>query len=89
MAKNFESSSPSDKKKGALEIWKRWNKLSAFTLAAAGVVLAEPALFVLAGVDVAQNYLINRFQEWRRQKKTSRGAGKTALASARARPIHA
>jgi hypothetical protein len=77
MANSFESSASSNK--GFLEFWKRFNKVSAIVLASAGVVLENLALLGLAGVDVAQNFVINRVQEGRSKRKASKGLGKAAL----------
>jgi hypothetical protein len=79
MAKSFETSASS--KKGFLEFWKKFNKVSAIVLVSAGVVLENPALLGLAGVDVAQNFVINRVQEGRSKRKASKGLGKVALAN--------
>jgi hypothetical protein len=77
MANSFESSASSNK--GFLEFWKRFNKVSAIVLASAGVVLENLALLGLAGVDVAQNFVINRVQEGRSKRKASKELGKAAL----------
>jgi len=87
VAKSFESKA-SEGKGGFLELWKRFNKVSAFVLAAGGVVLGEPALLAWAGIDVAQNYLINRFQEWRAKSK-AKGLGKIAVGGSKAQPAPA
>jgi hypothetical protein len=79
MAKSFESSASSNK--GFLEFWKRFNKVSAIVLASAGVVLENPALLGLAGVDIAQNFVINRVQEGRSKSKAKKGLGKVALSN--------
>jgi hypothetical protein len=82
MAKNFEAPAGEKGESRVVRAYKAWNKISAAALAAAGVIFESTTAFVLAGVDIAQNALINRAQEWWKKRKVSKTLGKTATAGA-------
>jgi hypothetical protein len=78
MAMNVEAQSGRSEGKFA-RFYKNFNKISATVFATAGIVTGQEALFLPAAFDVAQIYGVNRFQEWRKKNKTSKGLGKLAL----------
>ena len=78
MAKNFEAQSGGENR--LIRFYKTWNKISAATLATAGVVLESLPLVALAGVDLLQNKVIKKGQEWwHKQKASAKNIGRTAL----------
>lgn len=80
---NREAQPTPERKKGFLEAWKKFNTVTMFVWIAAGFVI-DPIFFAAAGFDLAQNYLINRYQESRaaKKQKASQPAGRLALKAA-------
>lgn len=81
---NPEAQSGGNKKGRFLELWKKFNTVSAAVLASAGVVLEQPLLLGLAAVDVAQSWAIGRFEKWRDKRKAGKSLGASALKAAHA-----
>jgi hypothetical protein len=79
MAKSYEAQSGKDEGRFT-RFYKNFNKISAAVFASAGIITGQEAFFLPAAFDMAQIYGINRYQEWRKNKKAARNLGKTALA---------
>ncbi|HLG91030.1 MAG TPA: hypothetical protein VI336_02630 [Candidatus Saccharimonadales bacterium] len=83
MARNTESGSGSERKGRLLRVYKKFNKISAAVLGAAGVILNSEILIGLALLDAGQAYLAGKLEKWRQRTKSAKPMGGLALQGAK------